>query len=41
MTEYVDAVRLRKHVEVLASDIGERNVSKPEILAASSSYIEA
>ncbi len=41
MTEYVDEVRLRKHVEALASDIGERNVSKPESLAAASSYIEA
>ncbi len=41
MTEYVDEIRLRKHVEALASDIGERNVSKPESLAAASSYIEA
>ncbi len=41
MPEYVDEVRLRKHVEALASDIGERNVSKPESLAAASSYIEA
>ena len=41
MTEYVDEARLRKHVEALASDIGERNVSKPESLAAASSYIEA
>ncbi len=41
MTEYVDEVRLRKRVEVLASDIGERNVSRPESLAAASSYIEA
>ncbi len=41
MTEFVDELRLRKHVEVLASDIGERNVSKPESLAAASSYIES
>ncbi len=41
MTEYVDEIRLRKHVEALASDIGERNVSKPESLTAASSYIEA
>jgi len=41
MTEFVDEARLRKHVEALASDIGERNVSKPESLAAASSYIEA
>ncbi len=41
MTDQVEEVLLRKHVSALASDIGERNVTKPDSLAAASSYIEA
>ena len=36
----VDADTLRRHVEVLASEIGERNVFRPHGLAAAATYIE-
>jgi Zn-dependent M28 family amino/carboxypeptidase len=32
--------RLRRHVEVLASDIGERHVGRPDALEAAAKYIE-
>lgn len=33
------ALRLRRHVEALAGDIGERNVWRPAALAAAADYI--
>ena len=41
MTASVDEARLRKHVQALASDIGERNVMTSANLAAAAAYIEA
>jgi Zn-dependent M28 family amino/carboxypeptidase len=37
----VDGGALRSHVQVLAGDIGERNVFRPRALAAAADYIEA
>jgi len=36
----IDAAALRRHVHCLAGDIGERNVFRPEALAAAAAYIE-
>ncbi|MDE2180752.1 MAG: M28 family peptidase [candidate division NC10 bacterium] len=41
ITQDVFAQRLRAHVEHLAGQIGERNVSRPEALRAAADYIEA
>lgn len=41
ITQDVSSQRLRAHVEHLASEIGERNVSRPQALRAAADYIEA
>ncbi|MDD5558427.1 M28 family metallopeptidase [Candidatus Methylomirabilis sp.] len=41
ITGDVSSQRLRAHVERLAGEIGERNVSRPEALRAAADYIEA
>src|SRR5574337_989352 len=41
ITGDVSSERLRSHVERLAGQIGERNVSRPEALRAAADYIEA
>src|SRR5574337_1845151 len=41
ITQQISASRLRAHVERLAGEIGERNVSRPEALRAAADYIEA
>lgn len=41
ITQDVSSQRLRAHVERLAGEIGERNVSRPQALRAAADYIEA